>query len=76
LVGGQANATVLPLDNCIVPANIDGGVFVFVTKDNKALCGDVVNRQTNSATDIIIGPTVFFVDPTSDPIGKLIRNVS
>jgi hypothetical protein len=76
LSGGHGHAIVLPLGNCIVPANIEGGVFAFVTEDKNALRNNVVDRQPNSPTHIIIGPTVFFVDKNTDPIGQLIRNVS
>jgi hypothetical protein len=73
LTGDMANATVLPFDDCPIPATFEGPAFAFITSNNQPLSGDVIVRQTQNST-VVAGPTIIFVDSLSDPIAQLIIN--
>ncbi|KAH9963389.1 ferritin-like domain-containing protein [Lactifluus volemus] len=73
LTGDMANATVLPFDDCPIPATFEGPAFAFITSNNQPLSGDVIVRQTQNST-VVAGPTILFVDSLSDPIAQLIVN--
>jgi hypothetical protein len=70
LAGGQADATVLPADNCVVPAGVDGPFAVFITESSSPLSGDVINRQSQA---VLAGPTLSFFDEKDDLTSDLIR---
>jgi len=63
MTGGAAFAISLPLDNCVVPAGINGPVYIFVTNTTQPLLNSQVNQLSSS---IIAGPTLAFLDTVSD----------
>jgi hypothetical protein len=70
LAGGAAQATVLPADNCVVPAGVDGPVAIFITESSSPLSGDVINRQSQK---VLAGPKLSFFDEKDDLTSDLIR---
>jgi hypothetical protein len=73
LAGGASEATVLPADQCAVPANVNGQVLVFVTQSNSPLSGDVINREVQT---VEAGPAIAFFDEQDDQTSDLIRKSS
>jgi hypothetical protein len=71
LMGGAAAATVMPLDNCVVPEEANGPVAVWVTKDNNALNAIAIQRDANTT---VAGPTMFIIDAKSEALGAMVRN--
>lgn len=57
LVGGAPSSINLPLEACIIPAGIDGPVYVFITSDATPLASDVVVQDTSTT---LAGPGVSF----------------
>jgi len=73
LVGGQATALAFPLNECVVPANLSGPVYLFITNSGQPLANDPTIRDSSS---IVAGPTGAFIDPTPQTIAALIRTPS
>jgi hypothetical protein len=73
LVGNLDVATVLPLNECIVPAGIDGPVLVWVTSDNTPLDSVLEVRATQQ---VVAGPQIIFVDSETEALGQLVRSGS
>lgn len=70
LTGNNATALSFPIEECIVPENINGPVAVFLTNDTQPLLADVVKQ---AASVIIAGPALIFVDSKPDALGSLAR---
>jgi hypothetical protein len=72
LVGGMATSIPLPLDNCVVPENlnIDGPVWIWITSDPQFLAANIHVRASDK---IIAGPTAVFIDSKSNALGALVR---
>ena len=70
LVGGNATALSLPIDECIVPTGINGPVAIFLTIDPQPLSADVT---TQNAEAILAGPAIAFIDSVPDALGALVR---
>jgi hypothetical protein len=64
------DATVLPLNECIVPAGINGPALVWVTSNNKSLDIDLEVRATQP---VVAGPQLIFVDSEKEALGELVR---
>jgi len=73
LIGGNATALSLPIEECIVPTGINGPVAIFLTTDPQPLAADVVVQD---ATVILAGPALAFIDTEADALGALIRKGS
>jgi hypothetical protein len=71
LVGGAPFSISLPLSACIVPQGIDGPVALFITSDSQPLLNNVRDRAT---TQLVAGPTMAFIDSSSQTIGQLVRS--
>jgi hypothetical protein len=72
LVGGNATALSLPIDECIVPDGINGPVAIFLTTDAQPLLADVI---TQNKAIILAGPALTFIDSQADALGALVRKV-
>ncbi|KAH9991672.1 hypothetical protein BJV74DRAFT_414417 [Russula compacta] len=70
LTGGQALSTPLPVDKCVVPAEINGPVVVFITSNNKSPNSNVVDRSGQSG---VADPVITFVDTHTNLIDGLVR---
>jgi len=73
LVGGVPFSISLPLDQCVVPAGINGPVAIYVTSDDQPVLADVVERNLNT---VIAGPTMAFIDISNDNLADAARNGS
>lgn len=73
LVGGAAASISLPLSQCIVPDNLNGPVWIWITSNNQPLNANIAQRD---ATTIVAGPTAIFLDNQADALGALVRNVN
>lgn len=60
-----------PLDDCMVPANVTGPMYVFITDDQKAMKSSSKGNATMNST-VVAGPALLFVNQP-DLIGNLIR---
>lgn len=69
LPGGAPFAVVQPMNNCVVPA-INGPVAIFITNDTQPL----LNNQNQFGGEIVMGPTLAFIDQKAETIGQLVRN--
>ena len=71
LAPGQANATVLPFNECVVPKGVEGTLVVWITDHDTPLSGDVTERQKQR---IVAGSVIRFSgntnDDTSDPVRR------
>jgi len=70
MIGGEATSRSLPFDQCIVPTDINGPVWIWITNDPQPLAAGIHNRAT---VNIVAGPTAAFIDSISDPLGALVR---
>lgn len=70
LVGGKATAIPFPINDCVVPSDINGPVAIFVTSDGQPLVNNVRDRAT---TQLVAGPTLAFIDIQPQMIGQLAR---
>lgn len=70
LIGGIRSSIPLPLNDCIIPQDIDGPVVIWVTSDGQPLLNDIANRATSQ---LIAGPTVAFIDTKPQLLGQLTR---
>ncbi|KAH6896488.1 ferritin-like domain-containing protein [Coprinopsis sp. MPI-PUGE-AT-0042] len=59
LVGGKATAIPFPINDCVVPSDINGPVAIFVTSDAQPLLNNVRDRAT---TQLVAGPALAFID--------------
>jgi hypothetical protein len=66
-------ATVLPLNECIVPKDINGPALVWVTSDDKPLDPTLEVRATQK---VVAGPQIIFVDSQIEALGQLVHNNS
>lgn len=73
IVTGGSNAFIYqPMSGCMVPANVTGPMYVFITDDQTVMKSPSnMNGTTNSST-VVAGPALLFVDQP-DFIGKQIR---
>jgi len=71
LVGGMATALPLPFNDCVVPANINGPVAIFITSDGQPLLNNVKDRDT---LKLVAGPTLAFIDTDPQALGSLARS--
>jgi len=70
LAGGMALSIPLPLQQCVVPAGINGPVAIFITSNSQPLDANVVQQSSDS---IVAGPTMAFIDVQTDDIAELIN---
>jgi len=70
LAPGMPFSLSLPIDQCVVPQGLNGAVAVWVTSDDQALNGGVIDRQSNA---IVAGPLLTFIDIEVDEIAVVIR---
>jgi len=70
LVGGQPLAISLPLEQCIIPQNIVGPVYISVTNTSQPLQANLKNQFRQS---IIAGPTLAFIEGPPEVLGQLAR---
>lgn len=73
LLGGAPFSIALPLADCVVPQGVNGPVALFITSDAQPLANNPRDRANNK---IIAGPTMAFIDPTSQMIASLARKVN
>jgi hypothetical protein len=70
ILGGNPAAIVLPFNQCVVPQGVNGPVVIFITSDGQPLVNNVVDRATNT---LVAGPTMVFIDTSSDLLDQLAR---
>ncbi|KAG2014059.1 hypothetical protein CC2G_010907 [Coprinopsis cinerea AmutBmut pab1-1] len=70
LVGGKGTAIPFPIDDCVVPDDINGPVAIFVTSDGQPLVNNVRDRAT---TQLVAGPALAFIDIAPQTIGAIAR---
>jgi len=70
LVGGQATSLSLPIEQCIVPNNLNGPVWIWITSNSQPLNANIHQRD---ASTIVAGPTAIFLDAAPDALGALVR---
>ncbi|KAF8270868.1 ferritin-like domain-containing protein [Lactarius quietus] len=73
LTGGLPVAIVLPLSQCIVPQGISGAVAIWITADSQPLIGNPIDRAEQKP---LAGPTMAFIDSSSESLGQLVRTSS
>jgi len=71
MTGGAAFAIALPLDNCVVPAGINGPVYIFVTNTTQPLLNSQVNQLSSS---VIAGPMLVFLDTVPDAAADALKS--
>ncbi len=71
LVGGAPFSISLALDQCVVPADINGPVAIWVTSDDQPLNNNARDRGSNA---IVAGPLIAFIDTKPESLGQLVRN--
>jgi len=72
MVGGATVSISQPVSSCIVP-NITGPVAIYITNSTQPLAND---QQIQFTQEIVMGPTVAFIDQGADSIMTLVRTVS
>jgi len=70
LLGGLPTSIPFPLNDCIIPQDVDGPVVIWITSDDQPLINDVGKRATSQ---LIAGPAVAFVDTKPQLLGQLAR---
>ncbi|KAF8529258.1 ferritin-like domain-containing protein [Hysterangium stoloniferum] len=70
MIGGNVNTISLPLAQCVVPSLVNGPVAVFITNDTQPLLNNPVKR---SASTVVAGPVMTFIDQTPEAVGQLVR---
>jgi len=70
LIGGLPNSIPLPLNDCIIPQDINGPVVIWITSDGQPLVNNVGDRATSQ---LIAGPAIAFVDTKPQLLGQLLR---
>jgi hypothetical protein len=73
MIGGAPFSITLPLSQCIVPANINGPVAIWITSDGNPLANNVRDRATDKQ---VAGPVVAFIDSQVDMLAQLARTSS
>jgi hypothetical protein len=71
LTGGDVTSQSFPLDNCVVPANITGPTYIYITNSTQSLAS---NLKDQCAGCIIAGPTLAFIDTEIQALSSLTRN--
>jgi hypothetical protein len=71
LTGGDVVSQSFPIDNCVVPSNITGPVYIYITNSPQQLAA---NLNDQCATCISAGPTLAFIDSEPQALGALARN--
>jgi len=71
MIGGLPTSIPLPIDECIVPAGVNGPVWIWLTTDGQPLASDI---HVRASTQILAGPAAAFIDTQSDALGALVRN--
>jgi hypothetical protein len=69
MTGGAPFAISLPFDNCVVPAGINGLVYIFITNTDQPLLSDLA---TQFAASIVAGPAGAFIDTQTNTISQLL----
>jgi len=70
LLGGAATSIPLPLSQCVVPADINGPVAIWITTDGQPLVNNVRDRATSQ---VLAGPALAFIDTKPQMLGQLAR---
>jgi len=73
MVGGEPFSRTFPIDNCVVPSDLNGPVALFITSDGQPLLNNVPDRATKQ---LIAGPTMAFIDSSPELLGGLTRNTA
>jgi len=71
MTGGVPFAASFPIDNCIVPAGLEGPVYIFLTNTSQPLLNSQQNQFANS---IIAGPMGMFIDTKKETISALFKS--
>jgi hypothetical protein len=71
MLGGSSVSIALPINQCVVPAGVNGPVVIFISTDGQPLLNDVIDRGT---AQIVAGPTMAFIDTQQQMLGMLARN--
>jgi hypothetical protein len=69
VVGGAPFAISLPIDECVVPAGIDGVVYLYVTNTTQPIQPNLANQFQQS---IVAGPTIAFIDSKANSLSQLL----
>lgn len=69
LVGGAPFAIVLPYDNCVVPAGINGLVYIYAVNTDQPLLSNI---QDQFQASIVAGPTGAFIDTQPEQISQVV----
>src|ERR1700753_2625777 len=69
MIGGAPASISQPLSSCIVP-NISGPVAIYITNSTQPLAND---QQVQFTQEIVMGPTLAFIDTGADAIMQLVR---
>lgn len=72
MIGGAPASISQPLSSCIVP-NISGPVAIYITNSTQPLAND---QQIQFTQEIVMGPTLAFIDSGADSIMQLVRSTS
>jgi hypothetical protein len=70
LAAGMPFSLSLPINQCVVPQGLNGAVAIWITSDDQALNGGVIDRQSNA---IVAGPLLTFIDIEIDIISQMVR---
>ncbi|KAG8904404.1 hypothetical protein FRB99_001826 [Tulasnella sp. 403] len=71
MLGGAPFALALPIEQCVVPENINGPVYIFIVNGTQPL----LNSQTNQfSASILAGPTLAFIDTVPETLGQVVKN--
>ncbi|TRM68589.1 ferritin-like domain-containing protein [Schizophyllum amplum] len=70
LLGAEPNSIALPMAECVVPADLNGPVAIFITSDDQPLLNSPINRAT---TQLVAGPTMAFVDSKQEELSLLVK---
>jgi rubrerythrin len=70
LANGELITQSLPIDNCVVPPNVNGPVLVYITNSPQPLQANLKNQCTSCQS---AGPTLIFIDSQPEFLGQLAR---
>jgi len=73
VIGGLPSSISLPLSQCVVPADVNGPVALWVTSDDQPLANSPIIRAVDKQ---VAGPTMIFVDTKPQLLGQLARTPS
>ena len=68
MLGGAPFSIALPFDQCVVPANVNGPVALYITSDGQPLANNVYDQ---AADKIIAGPTMAYIDTVPEQLASL-----